>query len=78
MRPGRVRPGRASADARQSRFNEAGARTPRKTATNPARASEWTNPAEPASFNEAGARTPRKRGLEPHHRLRTYSALTLQ
>ena len=59
MRPGRVRPGRVTRRLRSgpvaNSFNEAGARTPRKS-----RSSSTTTPAS-NGFNEAGARTPRKR-----------------
>ena len=59
MRPGRVRPGRGSfggecRQARTPRFNEAGARTPRKSQLS----ASWRR--LPRRFNEAGARTPQK------------------
>ena len=55
MRPGRVRPGRDG-------FNEAGARTPRKSVNGP-RFNDLPagrSDAPDTCFNEAGARTPRK------------------
>ena len=64
MRPGRVRPGRVpfcpSPSSRGgNRFNEAGARTPRKSRIIHSAIYARLHP----RFNEAGARTPRKRAL---------------
>ena len=75
MRPGRVRPGRRGARrfgcwGQRSRFNEAGARTPRKPPRSP-RPSHCRG----RRFNEAGARTPRKANVDFRELLAILGAL---